>query len=172
MGLSPRLRRFALTAHVVSSVGWLGALGLFFALSVAGLTADDAEAVRAAYTAMDLTVWSVLVPLALASLLTGVIQGLGTKWGLVRHYWVLAKLLLTVVATFVLLMYTDTIEAMAREARQPGPIEEVRNLSPALHAGVALIVLLSTTILGIYKPAGLTRYGWRKQQQLRSASRA
>lgn len=167
MLMAPRIRRFALTAHVVSSVGWLGAIAVFLALSLAALTIDDAQAVRAAYLAMDLAMWSVLVPLALASLVTGVLQGLGTKWGLMRHYWVLAKLLLTVVATVVLLAYTQTTSSMAGIAKQNVPLEQVRNVSPALHAGLAVAVLLTTTALAIYKPRGLTRYGWRRQQALR-----
>jgi len=167
MLMPPGVRRFALTAHVVSSVGWLGAIAVFLALSLAGLMADEARAVRAAYLAMDLAAWSVLVPLALASLLTGLVQGLGTNWGLFRHYWVLAKLLLTGVATLVLLAYTQTISSIAGVAEQNAPLEDVRSLSPALHAAVAVVVLLTTTALAIYKPRGLTRYGWRKQHEQR-----
>ena len=170
MTLAPRVRRFVLTAHVVSSVGWLGATGVFLALAVAGLTVQDDQKVRAAYLAMELTVWSVLVPLALASLLTGVVQSLGTKWGLFRHYWVLAKLLITVVATVVLLMYTQTVGYIGGLASGGGEIDELRNPSPLLHAAVAMLLLLTTTALAVYKPAGLTRYGWRKQQELRPLS--
>ena len=104
MTMTPRLRKFALTAHVVSSVGWLGAVAGFLALAAAGLTSQDAQMVRAAYLAMELIAWFVIVPLALASLLTGLVQSVGTTWGLFRHYWVLAKLLVTVLATIVLLM--------------------------------------------------------------------
>jgi NADH:ubiquinone oxidoreductase subunit 6 (subunit J) len=166
--MGPGLRRFALTAHVVSSVGWLGAIVVFLALSVAGLTVDDEQLVRAAYLAMKLTAWSALVPLAAAALLTGLLQGLGTKWGLLRHYWVVAKLLLTVFATAVLLLYTQTISHMAGVAVDSPDIETVRNVSPTLHAGAALLILVATTVLAIYKPRGLTRYGWRKQQELRA----
>lgn len=166
MTMGPGLRRFALTAHIMSSVGWLGAIVVFLALSLAGLTVDDEQMVRAAYLAMGLTVWSALVPLAAASLLTGLLQGLGTKWGLVRHYWVLAKLLLTVFATAVLLLYTQTISHMAGVAIDSPDIETVRNVSPALHAGAALLILVATTVLAVYKPRGLTRYGWRKEQEL------
>ena len=41
---------------------------------------------RGAYLAMDLIGWFVIVPLSLASLLTGLVQALGTTWGLFRHY--------------------------------------------------------------------------------------
>lgn len=83
----PRLRKFVLTAHLTSSVGWLGAIAAFLALAVAGLTSQDEQTVRAAYLAMELTAWFVTVPLALASLLSGLIQALGTPWGMFRHYW-------------------------------------------------------------------------------------
>ena len=104
MTMGPRLRKFALTAHVTCSVGLLGAIAGLLALAVAGLTSQDAQMVRAAYLAMELTGWFVIVPSALASLLTGLVQSMGTTWGLFRHYWVLAKLLLTVFATVVLLL--------------------------------------------------------------------
>ena len=64
---------------------------------------------RAAYIAMELTGWFVIVPLSLASLLTGLVQSLGTTWGLFRHYWVLVKFLLTIGATIVLLLHMPTV---------------------------------------------------------------
>jgi hypothetical protein len=87
--MGPRLRKGALTAHVVCSVGWLGAVAVFLALAVAGLTSEDVGLVRGAYLTMDWAAWFVLVPLSFASLLTGVVQSLGTTWGLFRHYWTL-----------------------------------------------------------------------------------
>lgn len=67
---------------VVSSVGLLGAIASFLALAIAGVTSQNAPTVRAAYLAMELTARFVIVPLAFASLLTGLIQSLGTPWGL------------------------------------------------------------------------------------------
>ncbi|MDQ3220976.1 MAG: hypothetical protein M3Q26_09590, partial [Acidobacteriota bacterium] len=52
--MTPRLSKFALTAHITSSVGWLGAVVGFLALAIAGLTSDDAQTVRASYLAMEL----------------------------------------------------------------------------------------------------------------------
>ncbi len=72
--MEPRLRKFALTAHVTSSVGWLGAVAVSLALAVACLSTRDPELVRAAYLTMKLIGWVVLVPLSLASLLTGLVQ--------------------------------------------------------------------------------------------------
>ena len=169
MIMPPRVRTFALTAHVTCSVGWIGAVLVFLALAIVGLTSEDAQVVRGAYVVMEPVAWSVLVPLAFASLMTGIIQGLGTTWGLFRHYWVLFKLLIAAFATLVLLIYMETFRIMARVAADPNAdIAMVRNPSPRLHAVLALSVLLVATVLAIYKPRGLTPYGRRRQHEQRS----
>jgi hypothetical protein len=171
MIMPPRLRKLALTAHVTSSVGWLGAVVVFLALAVVGLTSQDAQTVRGAYLVMEPAAWFVLVPSALASLLTGLVMSLGTTWGLLRHYWVLFKLLIAVFATIVLLTYMATFRHMAGVAADPGAdLGVVRNASPVLHAALALLVLLVATVLAVYKPRGMTRYGWRKQHEQREMS--
>ena len=166
--MPPRLRKLALTAHITTTVGWLGAVGAFLALALVGLTSQDAQTVRGAYLVMKPAAWIVLVPLAFASLLTGIVQSLGTAWGLFRHYWVLFKLLITVFATIILLIYMETFGFMAGVAADPSAdLGVVRNASPMVHAALALLVLLVATVLAVYKPRGLTRYGRRKQQEER-----
>jgi hypothetical protein len=163
--VSPGLRKFALTAHIVSSVGWLGAAAGVLGLAIAGVTSTRTETVRSVYIAMELMIWSVLVPLAVASLLTGVIQALGSKWGLLRHYWVVAKLLLTLLATAILLLYTQTISDLADLARRTTLSgAEIGGLSPVLHSVAGILVLLATTTLAVYKPRGLTPWGERQQR--------
>jgi hypothetical protein len=169
--LPPRLRKFALTAHVISSVGWLGAVVVFFALAVVGLTSQDAQTVRGAYLAMGSTTWLVLVPFAFASLLTGVVQSLGTQWGFFRHYWVVIKFVITVFATYILWGYTSALtglaDAAAAQALSGDDLGMLRSPSVVVHSGVALLLLLVTTTLSVYKPRGMTRYGQRKQRQQR-----
>ena len=173
MTMPPRLRKVALTAHVTSSVGWLGAVVVFLALAVVGLTSQDAQTVRGAYLVMEPAAWFVLVPLAFASLLTGIVQSLGTMWGLFRHYWVLLKLLITVFATIVLLIYMQTFRFMAGVAADPSAdLGAVRNASPGLHAALALLVLLVATGLAVYKPRSRTRFGRRKLQEERRKVRS
>jgi hypothetical protein len=168
MTMTPRLRKFALTAHVTSSVGWLGAVAGFLALAVAGLTSQDALMVRAAYLAMELTSWFVIVPLSLASPLTGLVQSLGTTWGLFRHYWVLAKLLITIPASIVLLLHMQPIGRIAGVAAETtlssADLGGLR-IQLVANAGAALLVLLVATTLSVYKPRGRTRYGRRKQHE-------
>jgi hypothetical protein len=168
--MTPSLRKLLLTAHITFSVGWLGAVAAFLALAIAGLTSRDAQMVRTAYSAMELTARFVIVPLALASLLSGLIESLGTPWGLFRHYWVLVKLLLTIFATMVLLAKMPLIGYAARRAAETtlsrGDLRAV-GIQLAVHATGGLLVLLVVTALSVYKPWGLTRYGQTRQQERR-----
>ncbi len=166
MIMAPGLRKFALTAHVISSVGLLGAIAGFLALAVAGLTSPNDQMVRAAYLAMEFIARFVIVPLAFASLLVGLIQSIGTPWGLFRHYWVLVKLLLTVFATIVLLVKMQLIGYAARlsaETTLSRADLRAAGIQLAIHACGGLLVLLVPAMLSVYKPPGTTRYGWRKQ---------
>jgi hypothetical protein len=166
MTMAPSLRKFALTAHVLSSVGLLGAIAGFLALAVTGLTSQNDQMVRAAYLAMDLIARFVILALAFASLLTGLIQSVGTPWGMFRHYWVLAKLLLTVFATIVLLVKMELISYAARLSAETtlsrGDLRAA-GIQLVIHASGGLLVLLVPAVLSVYKPPGMTRYGWRKQ---------
>jgi hypothetical protein len=170
MTMTPSLRKLILTAHVTSSVGWLGAVVAYLVLVVAALTNRDAQTVRAAYLAMELAGWFAIVPLALTSLLTGLVQSLGTTWGLFQHYWVLFKLLLTLFATIVLLLHMPAVSFLAGVALETDGATPSGLWGELIHAGGGLLVLLVTTTLSVYKPRGLTPYGRRKQHKLRTVS--
>ena len=166
MVMSPRLRTFAVTVHITCSVGWLGAAAAYLGLVVAALSRQDAQIVRAAYLAMEPITWFAIVPLAIASVLTGLVESLGTPWGLFRHYWVFFKLVLTALATAVLLGNTQTVRALAAAAEaRDGDVSGLQG--QLLHAGGGVLVLLVTTVLAVYKPRGVTPYGRRKQRQER-----
>jgi DMSO/TMAO reductase YedYZ heme-binding membrane subunit len=172
MIMPPRLRKFALAAHITLAVGWIGAVAGYIALDVAAATSQDAQTLRAAYLAMEVIAWYVIVPLALASLLSGLVMSVGTRWGLFRRYWVLISLLLTIIATVVLLVETQTISYFADMAADPTTSgDELRTLGSTLvHSVGGTVVLLVIVVLNVYKPRGMTRYGWRRQQEERRAS--
>jgi hypothetical protein len=151
--MTPGLRKFALTAHVTFSVGWLGAVLAYLAVAIACLASQDAQMVHSGYSAMELMGWFVIVPLSLGALFSGLVQSLGTEWGLFRHYWILVKLALTVGAVTILLMHMPAV------GRKASPRAEV------VHAGGGLLVLLMTTTLSVYKPWSRTEYGRRKQRE-------
>ena len=172
MLMNPWLRKFALTTHVVSSVGWLGAVVGFLVLSIAGVSSEDNDVVRGSYVAMNLIGAYMIVPFSIAAMVSGTLQSLGTHWGFMRHYWVIVKFGLTFVATGLLLLhqYTAVAAAARRVSAAAGnTVPEVGQLGTQLVAdsALALVVLLVTTTLSVYKPWGRTRYGRRKAKQER-----
>jgi hypothetical protein len=162
--MSPGLRNLTLAVHRTFSVGWVGAVAAYLALDITTATSGDAETLRAAYIAMDVTARYVILPLAVGSLVTGVVVSLGTKWGLFRHYWVVISLVLTTIATVVLLIELGTIRSLAAVASDStGSV--LRDLpSTLIHSVGGMGVLLVILVLNIYKPAGLTAYGERKRE--------
>jgi hypothetical protein len=170
MLMTARVRKFMLTMHVASSAGWFGAVASFLGLAIVGLVSPDGPKARAAYLAMESITDLAIVPFCLASFATGVLQSLGTTWGLFRHYWVLLKLLMTVVSTVILLMHTQPIRYAASIAAETASFNADfgrLRIQLAADASAALLVLLVTTALGIYKPRGMTAYGQRKQNERR-----
>lgn len=151
--LSPGWRKAVLFIHVATSVGFVGAVGAFLVLAIAGL--DGAPV----YAAMGLITWGVIVPLAFASLLIGIVSAMATPWGLWRYYWVVAKLGLTLLAVVVLMLQTRTIAALAAASSLAGMREA--QTAMILHSGGGLVVLLLATVLSIAKPRGLTGWGER-----------
>jgi hypothetical protein len=168
MILSPEWRKIWLTTHVMSSIGWFGAVAAFLVLALVGMTSQGQELVRAAYLMMDLIAWFVIVPFAFVSGLSGVISSLFTKWGLFRHYWVLLKLVITIGATFLLLVHTQAIDMLAGIAAKTtvlGAYPFGMQLKMVVTSAATVVVLIMLTGLAVYKPRGMTPYGQRKQDE-------
>jgi hypothetical protein len=160
MRAGPAFRKLLLTLHIITSMGLVGAVASFLALAIVGLSAGGPPV----YPAMDLVTAYLIVPLAVISLAIGTFQSLVTPWGLIRHYWVVVKLILTVVVVVVLWMQTGNIRMLAMQpVGADGPELAAARASMVLHAGGGLVVLLGAVILSVYKPRGLTRYGWNRR---------
>jgi hypothetical protein len=176
MTMTPSLRKFALTVHLTFSIGWIGAVVAYLALVVAAMISQDAQLLRAAWLAMELIGWYVIVSLALASLLTGFVMSLATPWGLFRHYWVLISLVLTTLATVVLLQHMQTVSFFAGIAAETDSADVGRLRGglqgELLHAGIGLLVLLVIEVLNVYKPQGMTAYGRRNVSRVALPSRS
>ena len=160
--MTPRLRQFVLICHVAVSVGWLGAVAAFFALAILGITNAGVERVQAAYISMESIGWLVIVPLSVASLVTGIIQSLGTTWGLFRHYWVVTKLGISVGASVLLLVHMRVVSTVAAAAIEGRLSADHHLRDPRMQliadAGGAVIVLLIAVMLSIYKPPNRGRW--------------
>ena len=165
--MRPGLRKLVLTAHVTFSVGWLGAVVAYLALALGSLKSDNAQSVRVAYLAMEVIGWYVIVPAGVTSLFIGLVQALGTEWGLFRHYWILTKFLLTLGAVAILLVHMPNVSrmaALAMERTLSSTDLRMERVELAVHAGGGLVVLLVATGLSMFKPWGKTAYGQRKQR--------
>lgn len=165
--MSPGIRKFVLTMHIIFSVGWLGAVLTYTALAIAGLASHDNQIVKIVYPALRLVGWYVIVPSSLTALLTGIIQSLGTNWGLFRYYWVSVKFLLTFVASIILVNHMPVVSKMANmiaNGMLSGPDFEMMRIQLLIHAAGGLLILIVTTVLSVYKPWGRTVYGLRNNQ--------
>ena len=169
MQMSPAIRKLMLTVHIIGSVGWLGAIAAYVALNVPVYVSDDEQIVRAAYLMMEPVLRYALIPLAATALVTGIVQALGTPWGLLRHYWVTISLVLTAFAFVILVLHLPAVEAVAAVAADPtGDVDPLGG--DLFHAVGGLVVLLVPLVLNIYKPRGMTRYGWRRAQDRHTTS--
>jgi hypothetical protein len=154
--------------HVISSVGWLGAVAVFLVLAIVGLTSQNDQTARAVYIAMELAAQFIIVPLCFAALLTGLFSSLVTDWGLIRYYWILTKLMITIISTIGLLVHLQPIRNIANVAARTtlseSGLHQVQ-VQLVVVSGGALLALVVATTLSMYKPRGLTPYGWRKKRQ-------
>ena len=164
MTLKPGPRKFVLLVHLLCSVGWFGSVAVFASLATRGFLSDDGGVERAVYLALRLMTWTVIVPLSLASVVSGIVASIGTPWGLFRYYWVIAKLVLTLAGTGLLLLHTRAIDWIADATLRASIVQAgAAHLKLQLLAdSVAALVLLAViTGFSVYKPRGVTSYGQR-----------
>lgn len=155
--MTARSSKLVLTSHITFSVGWLGAVAVFIVLAITGLTTMDNQLSRSVLIAMDMSAWFVIVPFCLASFFTGLIQALGTRWGLFKHYWIVVKLFLTIAMTILLLLHMQPISYLANVATETS-FQNSRYAGQLLDiitkAGAAILVLVFITTISVYKPWG------------------
>ena len=167
--LNPTPRRALLTAHIVFSVGWIGAVATFLALNIVALTTARDEIARSMYIAMNVAGLYVIVPASLLTVATGIVQGLGTQWGLWRHRWVATKLVLGILATFALLLHQFTAVRTAAHHAELGTDAHAIGIQLVADASLATVLLIVATILSVFKPWGLTHYGQRLRDESKPA---
>ncbi len=166
--LSPGWRKLLLTVHVVVAVGVIGADLSVITLGITGLASGSPELIRASYLVMGLLAETVLLPLALAAPLTGILLALGSPWGLARYYWVLTKLALTItLVTALVFVLRPRINQAAAETLRISLAElattGVGQVGVAVTVGIAaaLLVLFTIVALAVFKPWGQTRFSRR-----------
>jgi hypothetical protein len=166
--LTPSLRKLTVTAHVTLAIGWLGSVAAFLVLAITGLSTQEVALVQGSYVAMELIARYMIVPLSFAPLLTGPILSLGTPWGLFRHYWILIKLAITILCTIIMQLHVQPINHLAHVAVEStvlGSDIYQMQIQMVIASSAALVALIVCTALGVYKPQGMTAYGWRKYDE-------
>lgn len=165
--LSPALRKFWLTLHVGFSVSWLGMSAAMTGLSLIGLLTNDAALRQATYAIMHLFDLTLIIPLVLLSLITGLMVSLGTPWGLFHYWWVVVKLLISLgIVGFAAVQENFWVRGLAEQtARQPASNVHTVALALVICMVSFFVALWIATILSIYKPWGRTAWGERQHAQ-------
>jgi hypothetical protein len=161
MPMAPRSSKLTLTSHISFSVGWLGAVAVFLSLAIVALTTTELQLAQAAFVAMEISTLYVIIPFCLASLITGLIQAVGTRWGLFKYYWIVVKLFLTVVMTVLLFLHLQPISYLAGvavETTLSKTNEAAIVIDLIKKAGGAIIGLLAVITISVYKPWGKIQY--------------
>ena len=161
--VSQPVYKLLLAAHVVVSGAWLGIAFAKIVLGVAAVTSEASAASRPLYLSME-AVNIAFPPTAIATLVTGVLLSLGTKWGLLQYYWLATKLALTVGVVVTGIALADRLIQRSISA----PFADEGTILGHASAPAALLISLSAahvlmlgvaTILSVYKPLGRTPFG-------------
>jgi uncharacterized membrane protein len=144
--LSRSLRRAVLTAHIIASVGLLGDTAAVLLVNVRAATTDDPAVAAASYDLLATFSAVFGIPLSMTALLTGIVLGLSSKWGVLRHGWVTIKLLVILsvilVGAFVIGPATETMRS------GDGGTEPILIAASAYD----VLALALATGLSVYKP--------------------
>jgi hypothetical protein len=151
-------------AHIVVSVGLLGLSTALFVLATAAALTSDLATTQAAYRAMAIFTRGVVQPVAVATLATGIILSLGTKWGLFQHTWIVVKLALTVATVLNgMLNLGPAVQraiALTANASAASPPElGTTALVVIAVPGINVLMLGAATVISVYKPWGTFRRG-------------
>jgi uncharacterized membrane protein len=157
--LSPRARKCVLAVHVIASLALIGSSASTVGLALIAAGTEPASDAHALYTAARTLVYALAIPFMVVALVTGIVLGLGTRWGVLRHSWVVAKLglLVAVILNGALVIHPligELIDATsARPAADAGTAEWAMPAAAALN----IVFVTASATLAIFKPGGRLR---------------
>jgi hypothetical protein len=161
--MNPRSRNVLLSAHIAATVSALGADLTILVLGLSGLSGSDPQTV---YPAMFIIGSSIMAPLAVVSLATGVVLALRTRWGLFRYWWVAIKLAITALLTvLVLLVLVPRLGAAARAVELGTGLTDADRLQLIVAPMIGSTLLIATVALAVFKPS------WRLRRRKQTAER-
>lgn len=158
--LGPRVRKAVLVVHVLAAGTWVGVDVLVGVLVLVGRTSDDPSIAGLAYRALGTFVLAPMLAAALVCLVTGLLLGLATKWGLTRYWWVLVKLVITLVLTalIVLALAPGMPDAVLHGQQLEAGVTPTGDVADLVFPPIVSLTALSVaTVLSVYKPWGRVR---------------
>ena len=164
--LGARARKSVLVVHIASAGAWLGIDVVMAVLVFTALLSDDDRTKALSFQALELVAVGPLLAAGLVCLLTGILLGLGSRYGLVRYWWVAVKLVLNLVLTgLVLVALAPEVADAAERARQfvagvPVSLEVGDLVFPPIVSPTALLVAM---VLAVFKPWGRIRRSDRER---------
>jgi hypothetical protein len=171
--LGARVRRSVLVVHLASAGAWLGIDVVMAVLVFTALGSDDDRTKALSFRALELVAVGPLLAAGLVCLLSGVLLGLGSRYGLVRYWWVAVKLVLNLVLTgLVLVSLAPQVADAAARARQfdagvPAPLGVGDLIFPPIVSPTALLLAM---VLAVFKPWGRIRTPRPDDESLIAAS--
>jgi uncharacterized membrane protein len=168
--LGARTRKGVLVVHIVSGGVWIGIDVVMAVFIFTALLADDDNTKALCFRALELfTVWPLLTT-GLVCLASGVVLGLGTKYGLVRYWWVAIKLVLNIVLTALVPFALAPEVSRAAEqgwrfaAGEPASLVVGNLIFPPIVSPTALLIAV---VLAVFKPWGRIRKRTATQRDAR-----
>jgi hypothetical protein len=162
--MTPRFRRIALIVHITTAVGWLGTTVVLLTLAITGLqTSEPSVQLVAYYDVFRVLNPGASVPLAFFGLLSGIVLAIRGPFGLIRHRWVLTKLIASLVA--VLINQEVTKDGAAQMSARLAAGHPVGFAGAQVLFGACLNVVILTMNVGlsVTKPWGMTRWEVRRK---------
>jgi hypothetical protein len=161
LGKQPRQALVAF--HAVTSAAWLGVAVMFVALSGLALSAANVRDAQTIYETMAFFDQTMLPMATMAATTSGFALGVTTQWGIVRHWWVLIKVVLSFAVLGIAFGFLhDALERAAAEAADlaavGGAVADVTSSGQVVLGGfmLALVSLVGAMLLSLYKPRGMT----------------
>ena len=148
-------RKIAVTVHVVAALALLGVSTVVLVAGVQAATRDDAHDAHAVYSLLRLLTFSLDLPLAAVTLLSGVLLALTSRWGIFRHWWVIAKLAIYGATLIIgLVLISPSLDTMIDVTEAGSSGQSGARSTLVFAAGVQVVILVAAATLGVFKPGG------------------
>lgn len=156
---SARTRKTVLVVHILSAGAWVGIDLIVGVLVLTGWLTASVSVQAVAYQALGLfVVWPMFVS-GLVCLTSGVLLGLGSRYGLLRYWWVAVKLVMNVVlCALVMVLLRPGLADVLRHGRTlaAGRSSDLDVSFLFFPPAVSLAALSIATVLAVFKPWGRT----------------